>query len=153
MTMREALTLASAGVAAELRRWLAHLSAERRMSGKTVEAYERDARQFLSFLAGHLGRPPSLKLLAAIEPRDVRAFMAARRADGIGSRSLMRALAGVRSFARFLARNGKGKVGALAAVRAPKVPKTLANPLSIASARLLTDTARRAGEEREPWVL
>jgi integrase/recombinase XerC len=153
MTMREALTFASADVAAELRRWLAHLSAERRMSGKTVEAYERDARQFLSFLAGHLGRPPSLKLLAAIEPRDVRAFMAARRADGIGSRSLMRALAGVRSFARFLERNGKGKVGALAAVRAPKVPKTLSKPLSIASAKRLTDTALRAGEEREPWVL
>ena len=36
--------------------------------------------------------------------------MAARRGDGIGSRSLMRTLAGVRSFARFLERNGKGKV-------------------------------------------
>ncbi len=151
--MREALTFASADVAAELRRWLAHLSAERRMSGKTVDAYERDARQFLAFLAGHLGKPPSLKSLGAIEPRDVRAFMAARRGEGIGSRSLMRALAGVRSFARFLEHNGKGKVGALAAVRAPKMPKTLPKPLSVASAKRLTETALRAGEEREPWVL
>ena len=63
------------------------------------------------------------------EPRDVRAFMAARRGDGIGSRSLMRALAGARSFARFLERNGKGKVGALSAVRAPKMPKTLPKPI------------------------
>ena len=39
------------------------------------------------FLAGKL---PTLKSLSAIEPRDVRAFMASRRADGIGSRSLMR---------------------------------------------------------------
>ncbi len=151
--MREALTFASADVAAELRRWLAHLSAERRMSGKTVDAYERDARQFLAFLAGNLGKPPSLKSLGAIEPRDVRAFMAARRGEGIGSRSLMRALAGVRSFARFLEHNGKGKVGALAAVRAPKMPKTLPKPLSVASAKRLTETALRAGEEREPWVL
>jgi integrase/recombinase XerC len=79
--------------------------------------------------------------------------MASRRSGGIGSRSLMRQLAGARSFARYLERNGKGKVGALAAVRAPKVPKTLPKPLTAASAKRLTDTDLRAGEEREPWVL
>src|SRR4051812_43636381 len=87
-----ALHFASADTAAELRRWLLHLGAERRMSPKTVEAYERDARQFLGFLTEHMGEQPTLKSLAAIEPRDVRAFMASRRADGIGSRSLMRSL-------------------------------------------------------------
>jgi integrase/recombinase XerC len=153
MTMSEELHFASADVAAELRRWLAHLGAERRMSPKTVEAYERDVRQFLSFLTGHTGDAVSLQALAAIEPRDVRAFMASRRADGIGSRSLMRSLAGARSFARFLERNGKGRVGALAAVRAPKLPKTLPRPLTAASAKRLTETDLRAGEEREPWVL
>src|SRR3954465_15346430 len=74
-------------------------------------------------------------------------------AEGIGGRSLMRGLAGVRSFARFLERNGKGKVGALAAVRAPKVPKTLPKPLTVGSAKRLTETDLRAGEERAPWVL
>ena len=108
--MSEELHFAAADVAAELRRWLSHLGAERRMSGKTVEAYERDVRQFLGFLTEHTGAPVSLHALAAIEPRDVRAFMASRRADGIGSRSLMRALAGARSFARYLERNRKGKV-------------------------------------------
>jgi integrase/recombinase XerC len=149
----DSISFASAEVAAELRRWLAHLSAERRMSPKTVEAYERDVRQFLSFLTGHTAAQVSLKALAAIEPRDVRAFMAARRGDGIGSRSLMRSLAGARSFARFLERNGKGRVGALSAVRAPKVPKTLPKPIGIEAAKQLTETDLRAGEEREPWVL
>src|SRR5213076_1208138 len=79
----DSIAFASAEVAAELRRWLAHLGAERRMSPKTVEAYERDVRQFLSFLGEHAGEEISLKALAAIEPRDVRAFMAARRSDGI----------------------------------------------------------------------
>jgi integrase/recombinase XerC len=139
--------------AAEVARWLSHLGAERRMSGKTVEAYARDVRQFLTFLAGHLGGPPSLKKLAALSPQDVRAFMAARRSEGVGSRSLMRMLAGARSFARFLERNGKGKVGALAAVRAPKLPKTLPKPLSIASARRIADADLRAGEDRAPWIL
>ena len=140
-------------VAAELARWIAHLAAERRMSAKTVEAYQRDAHQFLSFLADHLGGRPTLANLAALAPADVRAFMAARRAEGISSRSLMRALAGVRSFARFLERTGKGGVGALAAVRAPKIAKTLPKPLTIAAAKRIADADLRAGEEREPWVL
>src|SRR5438477_4300977 len=89
-------------VAVELMRWVAHLGAERRMAANTVEAYRRDLTQFLVFLAEHLGGAPSLAQLTALEPRDVRAFMAARRGAGISARSLMRALASARSFARFL---------------------------------------------------
>jgi integrase/recombinase XerC len=140
-------------LAAEVVRWRSYLAAERRMSEKTVEAYGRDVQQFLAFLSGHLGEAVTLAALSALAPRDVRAFMASRRAAGIGSRSLMRALAGTRSFARFLERNGKGKVGALAAVRAPKLPKTLPKPIAVASAKRLTDADLRVGEEREPWVL
>jgi integrase/recombinase XerC len=147
------LTFAARDVAAEVTRWLGHLGAERRMSGKTIEAYERDVRQFLQFLAEHLGETPSLRNLAKLTPQDVRAFMAWRRAARVSSRSLMRTLAGARSFARFLERNGKGKVGALAAVRAPKVPKTLPKPLAIASAQRIGDAGLRAGEDRDPWVL
>ena len=64
----------------------------------------------------------------------------------------MRALAGVRSFARFLERNHKGKVGALSAVRAPKVPRTLPKPVAVAAAKRLVDTELRGGEAREPWI-
>jgi integrase/recombinase XerC len=118
-----------------------------------LDAYERDVRQFLGFLAEHLGGAPTLAELARLAPQDVRAFMAARRAKGTSGRSLMRTLAGVRSFARFLERNGKGKVAALAAVRAPKVPRTLPKPLAIAAAKRVSDVDIRAGEEREPWIL
>ncbi len=139
-------------VATEIEGWLRHLGDERRMSPKTVEAYRRDVRHFLGFLAEHLGGAPSLKELAALAPADIRAFLAARRAQGIGSRSLMRTLAGVRGFARFLERNGKGKVGALAAVRAPKIAKTLPRPLSVAAAKGVTDPDLAAGDDREPWL-
>ncbi len=84
------------------------------------------SRSFSAFSPTIWAAPPSLRQLAKLTPADVRAFMAARRAEGIGNRSLMRGLAGARSFARFLERNGKGKVAALAAVRAPKVPQDLA---------------------------
>ncbi len=139
-------------VAAEIEGWLAHLGYERRYSPKTVEAYRRDVLQFLAFLAEHLGGPPSLKALAALTPADVRAFMAARRAADIGSRSLMRSLAGVRGFARYLERSGKGRIGALTAVRAPKIGKTLPRPLAATAAKRLADPDLAAGDEREPWI-
>jgi integrase/recombinase XerC len=65
----------------------------------------------------------------------------------------MRALAGLRSFARFLEREGKGKVGAFSAIRAPKVPKSLPKPLPMDAAKRVTDADERAGETRETWVL
>ena len=139
-------------VAAQIDGWLRYLGAERRMSAKTVEAYQRDVLQFLAFLAEHQGGAPSLKDLAALTPADVRAFLAARRSAGIGSRSLMRSLAGTRAFARYLERNHKGTLGALAAVRAPKLAKTLPRPLPPAAAKRMTDPDLAAGDEREPWI-
>jgi integrase/recombinase XerC len=139
-------------VGAEIANWSQYLGAERRMSPKTVDAYRRDVLQFLNFLAEHLGGAPSLKELAELAPADVRAFLAARRADGIGSRSLMRTLAGLRAFARYLERNHKGKVGALAAVRAPKIGKTLPRPLQASAAKRMADPESAAGDEREPWI-
>jgi integrase/recombinase XerC len=133
-------------------RWLSHLRAERRLSPKTLEAYARDLRQCLTFLGEHWGARVTLPRFAALEASDVRAFMASRRADDIGGRSLMRALAGLRSFGRFLEQEGKGKVGALSAIRAPKVGKSLPKPIQISAAKRFTEASERAGEHREPWI-
>ena len=138
-------------IAAEIGRWLAYLGSERRMSPKTLEAYERDVSQFLAFLADHLGGAPGLKSLARLTPADVRAFMASRRASGAGNRTLMRGLAGTRSFARFLERDGKGKVGALAAVRTPKLARSLPKPLAVKDARRMAATDMREGET--VWIV
>lgn len=147
------LASADPSIAQEMARWLSHLGAERRLSPKTLEAYGRDLRQCLDFLCSHWGERVTLERFAALEATDVRAFMAMRRADDIAGRSLMRALAGLRSFGRFLEREGKGKVGALSAIRAPKVAKSLPKPLPMASAKRLADADERAGEERETWIL
>ena len=147
------LDSADESIAREMARWLSHLRAERRLSPKTVEAYERDLRQCLDFLCAHGGARVTLKRFSQLQAQDVRAFMAMRRADDIASRSLMRTLAGLRSFGRFLEREGKGKVGALSAIRAPKVGKSLPKPLPVAAAKRLADADERAGETRETWIL
>jgi integrase/recombinase XerC len=147
------LDCADESIAREIVHWLAHLRAERRLSPKTLEAYARDVRQCLIFLAEHWGTRVTLSRFATLEATDIRAFMAMRRADEIGSRSLMRSLAGLRSFGRFLEREGKGKVGALTAIRAPKVAKTLPKPIHMAAAKRFADADERVGEERDPWIL
>jgi integrase/recombinase XerC len=136
----------------EIMHWLSHLRAERRLSPKTLEAYARDVRQCMVFLGEHWGASVTLSRFAAIEATDIRAFMAMRRADDIGGRSLARSLAGLRSFGRFLEREGKGKVGALSAIRAPKIGKTLPKPIQMAAAKRFTDADERAGEDRDPWI-
>jgi integrase/recombinase XerC len=146
------LDCADESIALQLTRWLAHLRAERRLSPKTSEAYSRDVRQFLEFLGQHWQARVTLASFSALEASDVRAFMAKRRADEIGSRSQMPALAGLRSYGRFLEREGRGKVGALSAIRAPKVGKSLPKPLPMAAAKRLADADERAGEDRDPWI-
>lgn len=151
--MTAPILLADPGLAAARMRWLAYLAVERRMSPRTVEAYDRDVTAFLRFLVGHLGQPPGLPDIAGLAPRDVRAFIAARRTDGLGPRSLMRLLAACRAFSRFLEREGHGASAALSAVRGPKLPQSLPKPLAPEAARQVADVATRAGEAREPWVL
>src|SRR4030088_1956397 len=146
------LDCADETVTLEMTRWLSHLRAERRLSPKTSEASAPAVRQCLTFLADHWGTRLTLKAFAALEASDVRAFMAMRRADDIGGRSLMRALAGLRSFGRFLEQEGKGRVGALSAIRAPRAGKSLPKPIQMAAAKRLADADERAGEDRDPWI-
>ncbi len=143
----------SSDVASAMAQWLTHLGSERRLSPKTLIAYERDARQFLVFLASSRGEAPSLASLAALKPADLRAFLSERRQADVGSRSLMRQLAGLRSFARYLERTERGEAAAFTAVRGPRVSRTLPKPISAVAARAVTDADLRAGEDKPQWVL
>lgn len=144
---------ASVQIAAEAVSWLAWLASERRCSPHTMEAYARDLRQFLAFLAEHLGEPASPAVFHALLPADVRSFMARRRAEGVEGRSILRSLAALRSFARHLERAGKGKAAPFAAVRSPKTPRSLPKPLTAEAAVSVTDVESRAGDLREAWIL
>lgn len=130
--------------------WLNGLSNERRLSAKTVEAYERDSRQFLMFLSQHLGKLPEAEDLGQLRVADYRSFLALRRANDIGPRSLARALAAIRSLMRYLDRAGEAGSAAAIAVRSPKQPKSLPKPLTAVDALALSHGDAVIAEE--PWI-
>ncbi len=148
--MNELLIIAAPDLAAKRHEWLESLKNERRLSPNTLDAYERDTRQFLTFLTGHLAGPPKISDIHTLRPADLRSFLAARRRDGSGSRSLGRHLAGLRSFLSYMERQGLVNAAAAGAVRAPKQPKSLPKPLSDRQATSLTNAETQLHDE--PWI-
>ncbi len=132
----------------QLTRWLSHLASERRLSALSLEAYGRDVRQFGIFLHSQ----PQMRL-ERLSAADLRMFMAHRRKAGIGSRSLMRQLAAIRSFLRYLEGEGELDASALALLRGPKLGKSLPKPIAVEPARQMTDPALRAGAVQPAWIL
>jgi integrase/recombinase XerC len=129
--------------------FLAHLQGERRLSPRTVEAYGRDLAQLSGFLAGHLGRAPRLSDLAALSPADWRAWLADRRRDGVGPRTLQRALSAVRTFFAYARRRWGLENPSLAMIESPRAPRRAPRPLSVPAAKSLIDEA--GSEAGEPW--
>jgi len=119
------------------RDWLAH---EKRASPNTLRAYGDDVSRFLAFQQGHLGKPVREKELAGLKTADIRAFIAARRGEGLGGGGVQRALAAVRSFYRYLAREGILENASPHAIRTPRLKRRLPRPLS-------PDDAARVMEE------
>lgn len=146
----EFLISARPDLLAARQQWLDSLKNARRLSDNTVEAYERDTRQFFQFLTGHLGGPPALGDVSALRIADLRAFLSRRRSEGAGARTLGRGLAGVRSFLRHLEKLGMANAAGASAMRAPKQPKSLPKPLSMVEAKRVVDSDEQMHEE--PWI-
>jgi integrase/recombinase XerC len=136
-------------LSAAIETWLAHLINERGQSTATREAYERDLRQFIDFLAGHLGHPPCIGDLAKLDTKTVRAFLARRRKAGVTSRSLARSLSALRTFFRWLERENDLKYGAIQQISLPKIPHSVPKPVTIEGAASLVEQKSDAESE---WI-
>ena len=139
-----------ADLPSEIDDWLRTLAAERRMAANTLEAYGRDVAQFVGFLSDYNGGAATLRDFADLKPMTLRAFLAQRRRDGAGARTLGRGLAGLRSFVRHLERRGLASSAGVNAVRPPKQPRLLPRPVAREAAIRLArgDVALH----EEPWV-
>jgi integrase/recombinase XerC len=133
-----------------LGQWLNWLTHERRVAVLTRDAYTRDVAQFLSFLVHHQGELPRLASLVALTRADFRAWMAARQSEGIEARSLARALSALKNLFRFLAKRSLAANGAIATLRAPKLPRSVPKPLTVGEAMDVVDEV--ASLQEVDWI-
>ena len=105
-------------------RWAAYLQHDRRRSVHTVRAYVATAHRLIEFLGQYRGEAIGDGALLGVASTDLRAFLAQRRAEGLGASSAARELSGVRAFLKYAAEQ-QGSHAQLPRTRAPKRPRTL----------------------------
>ena len=111
-----------------------HLRFERRVSGHTVSAYMSDLERFADFL-GRRGVAQWREVTQAL----VQGFVAARHRQGIGPRSLQRALSAIRAFFRYGLDYASFPSDPAARVRAPRAPAKLPELLDVDRVGALLD--------------
>jgi integrase/recombinase XerD len=122
-------------------RYLDHLTVERGSSEHTVAAYRRDLARYERFLVSR-----EVGDLADVDEGVIRSFLASISAATHGdddrpyrATSVARTLSSVRSFHRFLVREGVTDRDPAAGVAQPKLPRSLPHPLSVEQVRHLLD--------------
>jgi len=104
----------------QLEAFISHLRLNRNTSVHTSAAYQSDLTQLIEFAAGHLGKP-----LKRLRPRDldlavIRAYMAELYRLGQSRASVARKLSALRTFVRFLRREGWIETDPSALAQAPR---------------------------------
>lgn len=125
--------------------FLAELKTGRRLSPNTVEAYGSDLRRFSEFLqaesirAEDFRRADFLRYLSSME----------RKAGGkkFSSRSVARCVSSIRSFFRYLAREGIVPDSPVAGVKAPRIGRPLPKYLTVTEVERLLDAPDRRTPE------
>ncbi len=122
-----------------------HLRAERNLSVHTRRAYVSDVRQ----LAAHLGEGALPEHATGV---DVRSFLAALHGRRHPS-TLGRKLASVRSFFRYLVREGHCRLDPTAGMPMPRTPKRLPRPLPVDDCVTLMEATAVASDPSDPKEL
>ena len=117
-----------------------HLRAERNLSEHTRRAYASDVRQFAARLAENAGP-------ADVSTEDVRGFLAALHGRRHPA-TLARKLGSLRTFFRWLVREGGCPLDPTAGMPLPRTPKRLPKPLAVDDCAALLDS--QDGDSQEP---
>lgn len=114
--------------------FLGYLSVERGSSANTIAAYRADLTRYTAFLAERgIGTPDE------VTRDDITAWITSLRAAGAAASTIERRVAAVKSFHRFLVREGITVNHPTAALPLPRVPERLPDVVSIEDIeRLLT---------------
>lgn len=133
----------------ELAAFERHLRDERGVSAHTRAAYGRDVASFAGFLSREfLSRPPESVSAAEADVLAVRSYLAFLRSRGLSKTSVGRHLSALRTFFRFLAREGLAVGNPARAVATPRADRPLPRTLSVAEAAAVVE----AGKDGEPGL-
>ena len=132
-----------------IERFLSHLRTERRLSIHTSSAYAHDLNEFFKWQDAH-----GIEHWQQITNHHVRQFAATEHRRGIGPRSIQRRLSTLRSFFKFLIREGQLKNNPALEVRAPKATKKLPTTLDADQmAQLLNFRADQTLDKRDKAIM
>ena len=120
------------------------LRAERGFSEHTLRAYLSDLRQLATDVRD---KPP-----ARVTPDDVRAFLAGQHRSRAPT-TLGRRLASLRSFFKWLVREGAREADPTLGLPAPRAPRPLPRPIAVDDVAALLDTPRPREAAHEPAAL
>lgn len=138
-----------------IRDFMTFLSTERGASPETIRSYRSDLRQFHAFLTtSHTNRPGSVRV-EELDDMDIRRYLAWLDHRRERKSSLARKLATLRSFYRFLLREGRVQHNPAEAVRMPKQVQRLPRVLTKDDANALMEfpDGARARDRRNRAIL
>lgn len=121
--------------------WLSALSSERRASPHTLRAYAGDIRQFITYLNGHYGEPVALRHISDAALRDFRGWLSRKSMQGNGAATRARAMSSLRTFYKWLDRNGILHNPSLSLMATPKTPHKVPRPMETEQVFNLIDAA------------
>jgi integrase/recombinase XerC len=133
----------------QAQQFLDYLHQERGLSPRTIRAYRRDLDQLLTELS-----QKAITDANEVNEHHVRSLVARLHRQGQGARSLQRLLAAVRSFYRWLVKEGMARSNPALPVRAPRQGRRLPATLDAdAVTRLLEFTADTAVAKRDKAMM
>jgi len=116
--------------------FLEYLRYEKGASDNTVSNYETDIEQFYEYLRGPEKRPVSVEAVTGL---DIRGYMAHIARQGLSRSTAQRKLASLRSFFKYLYREGVVDKNPAKTVASPKKEKPQPKVLSVDDAALLVE--------------
>lgn len=126
--------------------FLGHLGGERRASAHTVAAYRRDLDQLAEFVRSRADGPASVD---EIDKLLLRAWLG-QLARTISPPSIARKLSALRTFFRYLEREGRAKKNPAAQMASPKLGRKLPTFLSVDAAASVVEAPGEVGGKSEP---
>lgn len=101
--------------------FISYLNLQRRFSPLTAKNYESDIRQFFNFMDKETGS----YTLSSVSFQHIRSYIGFQMDEGLSPRSVNRKISALKSFFKYLLKNGHIEVNPVQKIQGPKTPKRL----------------------------